>query len=122
MRKPGWEILEWRLPVWRALSEFFLDTKLDDADLKRIAAVLAASPYSDGELYEIVNYEVYPPCHWNLLCVVGEWAAFGDDWILERVAPRYGQRPWLKIGPLHQWMYRDSWYRVCEHLHALRNT
>lgn len=39
-----------RRPVWSALSELFLDTRLLSADLDRIAKSLAASPYSIEKL------------------------------------------------------------------------
>jgi hypothetical protein len=52
--------IESRRPVWAALSELFLDTNLDSADLNRIAKTLAISRYSLGELDQILLWEVFP--------------------------------------------------------------
>lgn len=95
------QILE-RMPVWNALAEFFLDTELSAADLKRIASVLARSKYTEEELHEILRHEVYPACSPNLTQPAGEWAGWDEDWIREVVAPRYDHRPAL-IFPAFQW-------------------
>ncbi len=68
-----------REPVWLALSEFWLDTKLDKYDHKRIAEVLAESPYSMNELKDIERYEVAPVLWSNLIDVAGEWAGWDPD-------------------------------------------
>lgn len=122
MRETTRDIEGWRFPVWQVLSEFFLDTALIGADYRRIAGVLAASPYSEAELDAILRYEVYPPCHWNLLGVAGIWDAFGDDWIATRIAPRCGQRPLWRGRPPYQWMYRDCWSAVRAHFRVLKGT
>ena len=106
------ELIRERMPVWEALSEFFLDTNLQEDDYKRIAGELARSPYSEAQLWEILRFEVYPACHLNLLCVAGEWAGFGDDWLMERVAPRCGRRPRLYWPMLNWWMLRPHWSKV----------
>lgn len=115
------EIIRERMPVWDAFSEFFLDTELQEDDYRRIAGVLACSPYSESELWEILRYEVYPPCHLNLLCVAGEWAMFGEDWLMERVAPRCGKRSRFTWPALHRWMFRDHWEKVRCLLHDIRS-
>jgi hypothetical protein len=109
-----------RMPVWDALSEFFLDTELHPDDQERIAKVLAASRYSEQDLDEILNYEVYPACKWNLLCVAGAWAGFHSDWIKESMAPRYNRRPLLKLGFRWQWMFVHHWNKVRERIGELR--
>lgn len=101
-----------RMPVWDALSEFFLDTELMDDDHQRIAQVLASSPYSETELWEILRFEVYPPCRYNLLSVAGEWGYFGDEWLLEKVAPLMGKRPKFTWPILHRWMFDHHWEKV----------
>jgi hypothetical protein len=45
--------LDRRRPVWRVLSELYLDTWLDDGDHERIASVLVESRYSTAQLEEI---------------------------------------------------------------------
>jgi len=64
------------MPVWEALSDFFLDTELQEADYQRIASVLTCSSYTIAEIEEILRYEVYPALRWNLLAIAGEWAGF----------------------------------------------
>ncbi len=115
------EMMRDRMPVWSALSEFFLDTELRDDHHRRIADVLARSPYSESALWEILRFEVYPPCHWNLLHVAGEWAMFGDDGLLERVAPRCGKRPRFTWPMLHRRMFHEHWDKVRAVLRDLRD-
>ena len=115
------EMMRDRMPVWSALSEFFLDTELRDDDHRRIADVLARSPYSESALWEILRFEVYPPCHWNLLHVAGGWAMFGDDGLLERVAPRCGKRPRFTWPLLHRRMFHEHWDKVRAVLRDLRD-
>jgi hypothetical protein len=77
--------VESRRPVWIALSELFLDTTLDSADIDRIAKTLAGSRYSLGELDRILLWEVYPACHRNLWSIAGEWAGFDPGWLESRI-------------------------------------
>jgi hypothetical protein len=83
-----------RMPVWRALSEFFLDTTLNDDDCDRVAAILAASPYTEEQLEDILRYEVLPVCRWNLISIAGDWAAFDDEWLRMKLTPLIDRRPW----------------------------
>lgn len=115
------ETIRERMPVWDALSEFFLDTELQEDDHKRIARVLADSPYSEREIWEILRFEVYPPCHFNLLCVAGEWSSFGEGFLTDKVAPRCGRRPRFTWPILHHWMFRAHWNKVRNLLGDLRS-
>ena len=100
--------------MWEALSEFFLDTELDDTDYQRISGVLASSPYSIQDTEDILRHEVYPALIWNLRSVAGEWAGFDRDWLRETIEPRLDRRPKFRL-PLMQWsMVRDHWTRVSE--------
>jgi hypothetical protein len=93
--------VEERRPVWNALSCLFLDT---DTSLLTddIAKTLVASPYSSGELGEILIEEVYPVCHWNLFSFAGEWAGFDEAWLEQRIlARRHSPRlfaHWMNLG------------------------
>ncbi|HPF57921.1 MAG TPA: hypothetical protein P5149_04835 [Candidatus Competibacteraceae bacterium] len=115
------ETIRERLPVWNALSGLFLDTCLQDDDYKCIARALARSPYSENELWEILRFEVYPPCHRNLLCGAGAWAMFGDDWLMEKVAPHCGKRTKFAGLVLHRWMFCDHWDKIRAYLRDIRN-
>ena len=64
-----------RRDVWTALSSLFLNTDPSHTPTSR-TALLAASPYSLVELEQILIYEVYPVCTYNMLSVAGAWAGF----------------------------------------------
>ena len=73
-----------RIPLWEALSEFWLDTELADFEFDHIARVIAASPYSLEEVRAIHDYEVAPVVAGNLMCVAGAWSGFDSAWLDER--------------------------------------
>ena len=105
-------VIDDRLPVWEALSDFFLDTELDEKDHQRISEVLASSPYSIQDIEDILRFEVYPVLIWNLRSMAGEWAGFDRDWLQEQIQPRLNRRPKIRM-PMLQWgMVRDHWIRV----------
>ena len=79
------EEIEFRRPVWKAFSEFFLDTSLDASDVQRISKTLASSPYSPKELDRILQWEVYPACRGNLFWIAGEWSGFDPEWLERRI-------------------------------------
>ncbi len=112
--------LEDRLPVWKAFSELFLDSDLQGEDYDRIARVVARSPYSEAELWDILRYEVYPVCRRNLRSVAGEWSGFDDDWLIGHVAPRCGRRPLFHWLGLHGWAIRGDFRRILESVNPLR--
>lgn len=112
-----------RAPVWRALSELYLDTELTDSMLRAIARTLAASPYSCEELRDIDRWEVAPIVGGNLTLVAGVWAGFDDAWIERECAARArdAERRRLRergglLGRLRtRWLRRmtgDAWARL----------
>ncbi len=110
-----------RMPVWEALSEFFLDTELQAKDLEWIANTLASSPYPEKELSEILFHEVYPPCKWNMLSPAGEWAGFHRDWIKEKMSPLYGKRTRILFPFRDRWMFGYPWMKVRRRVSELRS-
>jgi hypothetical protein len=119
--KPAKADISNRGPVWRTLSNLFLDTNLEQVDLEYIALGLAASPYTIEEIEGILFDEVYPICIWNLRAVAGNWAGFDGDALQEAILRRL-DRP-LKIPRyLHvgHWMIRDDWKKVKKIIHELR--
>jgi hypothetical protein len=68
--------IERRKPVWLAISEFYLDTQLDQNDLDRITNIFKTSKYSITELKYIDFYEVAPIVGRNLLSTAGVWSGF----------------------------------------------
>jgi hypothetical protein len=105
-------VVDDRLPVWEALSEFFLETELGDMDYQRISEVLTSSPYSIQEMENILRLEVYPVLIWNLRSIAGQWTDFDREWLRVRMEPRLNRRPWLRMPLLHWGLIRDHWTSV----------
>lgn len=82
-----------RRTLWRALSELWLDTELDDADLERIASVMDASGLSLEELRSVYLHEVAPVVHHNLLSVAGVSDGFDESWLAERIVANLREAP-----------------------------
>jgi hypothetical protein len=116
MKPPSAEITR-RRPVWEALSEMFLDTKLDSRDHQHVARVLAQSGYSDDELQAILYREVYPVCIWNLRSIAGEWGMFDGAWLQRKILANENH-PWRawRILQWDRWMIREPWRRIVEML------
>ena len=114
--------IEERMPAWSALSDFFLETELQPADYERIASKLADTRYSKSEIYDILNFEVYPACSGNLLCIAGEWDGFHPDWIKTHLAPRFGRRPLVNLNFLHSWAFARQWREVHARIAGIRNS
>jgi hypothetical protein len=96
--------IEERLLVWEALSEFFLDTNLEANDYERITKVLAASPYNEKEIEEILISEVGPVCGPSFFFLAGEWMGFDSQWLKGKTAPRIGKT----VRP--KWLYRLRYF------------
>ena len=72
-----------RESVWLALSELWLDTELDEADLATIASTLAISGYPLDELEKIFRLEVAPVVWSNSWVTAGVWDGFDPDWLFD---------------------------------------
>jgi hypothetical protein len=107
-----------RLPVWRALSELFLDTEIQDADIARIAQVLAESPYEISKLEQIYHHEIAPLLGRNLWSPTGEWRGFDDEWLVEKLEPKIDRRRWWYA--FFPQPARSEWHRVWARVAALR--
>lgn len=111
-----------RLPLWKALSELFLDTELDDSDFKYIAHQVLRSNFSPREVNDILWNEVFPALGDNLRIVAGEWSGFRDRWLEERIVKvmsgvesglvGYGL---ITVRQTRE-IVAEAWHRVCEHL------
>ena len=117
------EDLENRLPVWRALQDFYLDNELTQEDLEYIARVLARSPYAMRDLDHIMFREMWPAFIQNLGVAPGNWVGWKDDFIRERVLG-YAQRlrliPWW-LHPVKLLMFGRKWPYVKKRADELRN-
>jgi hypothetical protein len=109
-----------RKPIWLALSAFYLDTELQEADFQGIAETILKSPYSFEEAKAIDKYEIFPVLQSNLLQVAGEWAGFEKDWLVEKITAELQHKSrfktlWIEIYyRLFRWMHKDYWRRVGE--------
>ena len=109
---PTEEEIQERMPVWDALSEFFLDDDLSTADYERIASVLVGSNYAEEELYAILRHEVHPACSLNLICAAGAWGAWGEHWIRKRIAPHHNRRTRSPVPAFGWKRIEDHWVSV----------
>lgn len=74
-----------RKPIWIALSEFYLDTKLQETTIDEIAEVINNSPYTYNDIREIDKYELFPVLVYNLFKSYGDWAGFEEKWLIEKI-------------------------------------
>ena len=107
--------IEDRKPIWIALSEFYLDTELQDSDFRHIALTILESPYTLDEVKKINKYEVFPILQVNLLSVAGEWAGFDEAWLVDKITTRLKTKTKLSdIGveasyQMFKWMSKRYW-------------
>ena len=80
-----------RSPVWRALSELFLDTELQPDDHQRIAELIRQAGYNVSEAEAILRNEVAPVV-FPMLSMAGEWVPWSEDFVRELVLKRMQQR------------------------------
>jgi hypothetical protein len=107
--------IEARKPIWLALSEFYLDTELQEIDFKYITEKILESPYSLEEVKQINKYEVFPILQLNLLSVAGVWAGFDEEWLIKSIIKSLNKRN--KVNKLViessyltlKWICTDYW-------------
>lgn len=116
-----------RAPVWEALSEFWLDTELGAADHARIAAVIAASPFTIPEVRAILDFEVSPAVGANGVSVAGVWEGFDSAWLRaaceqRALRPRSPwRRAWIALWlPYYRLFTSRHWQAVLPQVQALR--
>ena len=111
--------LEQRLPIWEAISEFYLDTELDNSDYDAIYNTLKESGQSLDSLKEIDLFEVFPTLCWNLFATAGAWSGFDTQWLAKKCSKNYIRK---KIVPfrivarflnlLFFWMRIGHWKQI----------
>jgi hypothetical protein len=121
LKKPMHD-LEHRMPVWAAMTDFFLDTELSSWHFRNMATVCAESPYSERDLERILFTEVWPAFLPNLLSVAGEWAGWQDDFIKQRILATYRRRIYIswRLNPL-KWFFCREWRRVSAMVRTIRS-
>lgn len=97
--------IERREPVWKALSEFYLDTELQPVDFCRIRAVFIKSSYSFHEIRQINYDEVAPLLLDNLLNVAGVWSEFDEHWLTKTISMRLEKQATWKSSSLFKWLW-----------------
>ena len=101
-----------RYPIWIALAELYLDTELDEDQLRRIARVFAASGYIWAEIKQI-NYDDVAPALWfNVQDIAGEWAGWDEEWLRERITACYTGKPHKTLVFASIWQKRVDFYTV----------
>ncbi|MGK6340934.1 hypothetical protein ACMGDK_01765 [Chryseobacterium sp. DT-3] len=107
-----------RKPVWIALSDFYLDTELQDSDFRYIAQTILESPYSFDDVKTINIYEVFPVLQPNLLQAAGEWAGFNEKWLMEAITDHLKTKTVsdnVMISTNYKkyvWMQEDYWQKL----------
>ncbi len=110
--------IEERKPIWKALSDLYLDNELQDYDFRHMASVIVKSPYSLEEVKQINRNEVFPVLHTNLLSVAGEWAGFDEEWLVSEITKSIKKRNLfskLKTRLSYKtfkWMTDDYWEKL----------
>lgn len=111
--------LERRKPIWNVVSEFYLDTELNDGDYDRIAKTLIQADSNIDRLKAIDRYEVFPVLKGNLLSPTGIWSGFQEEWLHERCCNAYlkkNKRSFrFKTKIYHKllnWMTKDHWKEI----------
>lgn len=111
-----------RKPIWLALSEFYLDTELQESDLKEIASKIRESPYSLEDVKTINKYEVFPVLQPNLFSVTGEWTGFNEEWLTKNITASLAKRNTFKklriecSYVMFKWMCNDYWQKLEKHI------
>ncbi|WP_143074191.1 hypothetical protein [Roseateles sp. YR242] len=101
------------------ISRLFLDTELDDLDLKAIARDLRATGLSRSELQRIYETEVAPACWRNLRAFPGgAWAGFDEAALMDAIERHRISTPsasgFFRRLQVRRWTAdtRDQWERV----------
>ncbi|GEN72837.1 MULTISPECIES: DUF7079 family protein [Chryseobacterium] len=110
--------IEERKPVWIALSDFYLDTELQDFNFQYIVKTILESPYSFDDVKTINIYEVFPVLQPNLLQAAGEWAGFNEKWLLEAITDYLKTKTVSDNAMIstnykkYAWMQEDYWQKL----------
>ncbi|RIX40313.1 MAG: hypothetical protein D3M94_21840 [Rhodocyclales bacterium GT-UBC] len=117
--KPASEDLAFRVPVWEALGELFLD---NEPQLAYLIRACAESPYSLKELDQILFSEVWPALSPNLASVAGEWAGWNREWLIRTVLEKQrtaSSRLWW-LNPVKLY-FCSPWFRIRKEIERQRS-
>lgn len=111
---------EERIEIWRALSDLFLDTEIDEVTYEYIAQVVSRSDYTLTEIENILWHEVYPVLEGNLGSVAGVWEGWTDDWLAQNLSVCQEPGP-IQGRPSIINEIRECWSHVVELLPGAKN-
>lgn len=100
-----------RAPVWRAMSDLFLDTELTESDYAAIAESIRSAGFSTEEANEILLLEVIPVFWGNLINTAGEW----QPWSEEEVRSMIEERISLGTAGKDAGFARPTFWRMIRH-------
>ena len=96
MKRQNTKEIEERKIIWTALSEFYIDTELNDDDLARLSKIFYNSKLDLNTIKEIDLYEVFPLLKWNLYTPAPSWSGFDQPWLNDNCERMYNRRNnWL---------------------------
>ena len=109
-----------RTSIWDALSNFYLDTELNDTTYDYIHNVFIDSQLDLATLKAIDLYDVFTCLQQNLLCLTGAWAGFDSDWLHKKCLENYKKRKssnsfriYTRLkNKLHYWMRKRHWLEI----------
>lgn len=104
-----------RLALWRAFSEFFLDTEPTENTFLLAAKAIFEADVSIEDARSVLRNEVFPARHHNLLDPAGVWAGWPDEWLAKNIEPALG--PVQCPGP--PWVTSEierCWQKTLDHL------
>jgi hypothetical protein len=118
---------ELRKKIWLALSDFYIDAELQDADYQSVFMVLKESGLSLTELRNIDRFEVWPALNTNLLDIAGEWIGFNHKQIVELCMNNFNRkhenifRVSVKLKRLFSFRMTDKHWEKMELLFGEKN-
>lgn len=89
--------LQNKTKIYILLSEFYLDTELDENSIKRIIDDLKKENLSLTEILEINKKDVYPVLAYNLISVAGIWQGFDENELIKEIDKYLKKNMWRKF-------------------------
>lgn len=127
------EEIEKRKPLWRVLSDLWLDTEPTELTYQSIVREILNISYSFETAETIMTEEVAPVVYSNLFNIFpgGTWDGFDDEWLyssilqnLEKQERNSIYRTWIKSSAgkfVMTKMIQDDWKKIAE-LYQLSST
>lgn len=81
-----------KIPVWLALSKFYLDVELKNEDYSSIALAIYNSPFELKKVKEMNTFEVFPILQYHLMSIAGEWIDFDEEKLIEAIVKSIDNR------------------------------